>query len=511
MNVLFRSRTRKMIFKYSLESFSIMSVQHRVCSLIGHLEYGKLSKLIPKERMFTRKTVDANGGKTPCPSLAKKLGASRYGLFMEKIIENIIFGKNLTTTVSYLPEDLQKYFKPDSFLELSKVLLSENINYVQPQAEIWDKKAGIVGHPDLLSTDTVYDIKTTGRFGRMRTSTILQLLSYFCLCQRLGLTVTKVGLILPLQLKVVTYDLSNWRWEPFYDELQATIRCKENKEKLWDMSVAQALEFRHLTPHVGRHCHKKDLISIITGEHLPATQFFLSGNSSLEVVFADSFANDLKKAISSSSTRVFIHSPYSINLSLTGNYEKEGKNDTEINKIFGVTSGGYMLNCLTKILDFGEQNGIEGVVVHCGRTCGSDVDISVENMRKSVVKCVRMTRNQKCKLLIETSAKQGGELLSSPVDLANFYNSLPEDVVKHVGICVDTCHVFSAGYEPFPFMVSLLGEGIPIDLIHFNDSLLPQGCCRDRHAPIGSGYMGYQNLIDVLKYATQHYIPLVSE
>ena len=68
-----------------------MSAQHRVCSLIGHLEYGKLSKLIPKERMFTRKTVDANGGKTPCPSLAKKLAhQNKIILLILLVIRRII-------------------------------------------------------------------------------------------------------------------------------------------------------------------------------------------------------------------------------------------------------------------------------------------------------------------------------------------------------------------------------------------------------------------------------------
>jgi len=56
-----------------------------------------------------------------------------------------------------------------------------------------------MGHPDLMFGNTIYDIKTTGRFGRMRIRTILQLLTYTA--QENGLNVTHIGVVLPVQKK----------------------------------------------------------------------------------------------------------------------------------------------------------------------------------------------------------------------------------------------------------------------------------------------------------------------
>ncbi len=182
---------------------------HRIRSIVPYLNYKELTPLLPTEKMFTAgrgantaKSVACKGGKTPCPTLAKKLGASEYGCFVEKIIEVLLANecdiKSLNMT---LDKDLQIHFKPEQYEPLANLLKTEFSN-VEAQVALYDLDNNIVGHPDLLSYTTVYDIKTTGRFGAMRTSTIFQLLSYYCLCQINKLKVTHIGLILPLQLQI---------------------------------------------------------------------------------------------------------------------------------------------------------------------------------------------------------------------------------------------------------------------------------------------------------------------
>ena len=182
---------------------------HRVRSIIPYLSYKELSKVLPKEKMFTAATVPAKGGKTPSPTLAKKLGASDYGLFMEDVIETLLSNgcdiEALNKLTFPLDQDLQKYFNPKHYQPIAN-MLKEEFSNVEYQVELIDHNNNIVGHPDLLSYNTVYDIKTSTFFGKMRISTIFQVLSYYSLCHINKLNVKYIGLVLPLQLKIIKYD-----------------------------------------------------------------------------------------------------------------------------------------------------------------------------------------------------------------------------------------------------------------------------------------------------------------
>jgi endonuclease IV len=60
-------------------------------------------------------------------------------------------------------------------------------------------------------------------------------------------------------------------------------------------------------------------------------------------------------------------------------------------------------------------------------------------------------------------------------------------------------------------MLKLEEMGVPIDLIHYNDSKGVLGCKKDRHAGIGRGYVSYLILNNVLQYGIKHNIPMVHE
>ena len=81
------------------------------------------------------------------------------------------------------------------------------------------------------------------------------------------------------------------------------------------------------------------------------------------------------------------------------------------------------------------------------------------------------------------------------------------DGVNHpekVGICLDTCHVFSAGYDIVNHLEEVLDEldeniGLSyLRAIHLNDSMMPFGSKKDRHATIGDGEIGLEALMKVI-------------
>lgn len=98
---------------------------HRVRTLIPHLNYSALraAKILPKEAMFTK---IAKGGKFPL--LAKKMGYSEFGLFMESIIRVLVENQNtlpfetLDVLKFQLPDDLQKYFKSSDYIDIFKLV-----------------------------------------------------------------------------------------------------------------------------------------------------------------------------------------------------------------------------------------------------------------------------------------------------------------------------------------------------------------------------------------------------
>ena len=88
---------------------------------------------------------------------------------------------------------------------------------------------------------------------------------------------------------------------------------------------------------------------------------------------------------------------------------------------------------------------------------------------------------------------------------------------EKLGVCMDTCHVFSAGYDIVNDLDGVINEfdniiGIErLKAIHLNDSLMPFDEHKDRHAKIGEGYIGKKALIDFVKHPQINKLPIVLE
>lgn len=104
----------------------------------------------------------------------------------------------------------------------------------------------------------------------------------------------------------------------------------------------------------------------------------------------------------------------------------------------------------------------------------------------------------KARLLVETTAGQGTSLGWRFEQLAAMRAAVPAKVRRRVGVCVDTCHVFSAGYDlatedGYARTVEALDRAVGLANVrafHLNDSKRPLGCRVDRHEHIGEGTLG---------------------
>lgn len=118
-------------------------------------------------------------------------------------------------------------------------------------------------------------------------------------------------------------------------------------------------------------------------------------------------------------------------------------------------------------------------------------------------------------VLLETMAGKGSEVGRCFEELREILDRVT--LSNHMGICLDTCHVWDGGYDIVNHLDEVLTEfdrviGLSrLKAIHLNDSLNPLGAHKDRHARIGEGYIGKEALIRVINHPALRNLPFYLE
>ncbi len=100
------------------------------------------------------------------------------------------------------------------------------------------------------------------------------------------------------------------------------------------------------------------------------------------------------------------------------------------------------------------------------------------------------------RLLLETTAGSGTALGSTFEELRQIMDRIPAQQRDRVGVCVDTCHIYSAGYDivaDYDGVIARFDDTIGLDrlgMMHLNDSKHPLGSRKDRHQLIAEGSLG---------------------
>lgn len=212
----------------------------------------------------------------------------------------------------------------------------------------------------------------------------------------------------------------------------------------------------------------------------------------------------LKHLLKKNKMRIVIHSSYKNNLS-----KDWDRYSVSINNIIDEIEFANSLNAL-------------GVVFHTGKQLNFSRQRAYNNMFTALLHIHTRTKEySNVKLFIETPSGQGTETLHKLEDLSYFYNKFKTSstLFDRVSICIDTCHIFSAGYDirtkkdiikyldKFNHLIGLENIG----LIHLNDSSVELGSRVDRHQSIGKGYIGYSGLKHFFIFFMKMRIPIVLE
>jgi len=183
----------------------------------------------------------------------------------------------------------------------------------------------------------------------------------------------------------------------------------------------------------------------------------------------------------------------------------------------------YLINCassdreirekswqaLADELDRCERLGIPALIFHPGSHEDEKEGHRLvgEAMTRALARVPGKTR-----LLVETTAGQGACLGWRFEQLQAIREEVPGPSRRRVGVCVDTCHVHSAGYDVendggYERTVEQLERTVGLSTVrafHLNDSKRPRGCRVDRHEHIGDGTLGlepFRRLVNDARFA----------
>ncbi|QZA59173.1 deoxyribonuclease IV [Candidatus Rhabdochlamydia porcellionis] len=160
-----------------------------------------------------------------------------------------------------------------------------------------------------------------------------------------------------------------------------------------------------------------------------------------------------------------------------------------------------------------QKLGVSFLNFHPGSAVGATEEQCLNNIVASLEQFEELISHGATRLLLETTAGQGSTVGYCFEHLAYLIEKLHRKIP--IGVCIDTCHIFAAGYDirtkaglektlkDFERIIGMKH----LYAFHLNDSLKPLGSRRDRHAPLGKGEIGIECFKALMKNPKTRRLP----
>jgi deoxyribonuclease-4 len=237
---------------------------------------------------------------------------------------------------------------------------------------------------------------------------------------------------------------------------------------------------------------------------------------------------------------------YQIFLSSPKQYNGKRRTDSELTqlkiklqekKMEIIVHANYMLNFCNPIDSKITKMGIEllkadlyesvklgqciGVVIHMGKNVNR-LNITETEAIKNYVKAIKYVLKNTpddTTIIFETGAGHGTEVCTSIHSFGKLRNMFTNDEKKRIKFCLDTCHLYAAGYdlgncsylELFIDVIETCLGWKNIACVHLNDSKCKINSRKDRHADIGKGFIKLEGLKKFVNYCHKKNIPIILE
>lgn len=249
----------------------------------------------------------------------------------------------------------------------------------------------------------------------------------------------------------------------------------------------------------------KEIVNVSHFRSINLVQIFVSATNN----YLDKKYDSVLKFLKTNNIYIVVHASYSINLA-----RKWSNTDWWIQQFIGE------INEASKI-------GAFGIVIHTGKKLQLSNAESINNMYTSLLYIHHKTSFNipinKVKIMLETPSGQGTETLTNIEEfcrfMKKFYDHPDQKIRDRFGVCVDTCHIFAAGYDIrgtqninkfFKIIDKSIGTD-KIKLCQINDSKKGLGSKLDRHENIGQGEIGKESILKIVKFMKDLEIPIVLE
>lgn len=252
------------------------------------------------------------------------------------------------------------------------------------------------------------------------------------------------------------------------------------------------------------------------GNHLPSSKGYLAMAKHAEKLGATTFAfftrnprGGAAKPIDEADIQAFLtyiqehdinhlvaHAPYTMNLC-------SAKPDI---RQFG-------LNMLQDDMKRMEYTPNQYYNFHPGSHTGQGVETGISQIADALNQT--LTPEQHTTVLLETMAGKGSEIGGKFEELREILDRVI--LQEKIGVCLDTCHIWDAGYDIVSNLDGVLTEfdqmiGLNrLYAIHLNDSMNPCGTHKDRHQKLGQGCIGLEALTRVINHPTLKNLPFILE
>lgn len=195
---------------------------------------------------------------------------------------------------------------------------------------------------------------------------------------------------------------------------------------------------------------------------------------------------------------IVVHAPYIINL---GSY----KEDT-----FELA-----VRFLQDEIRRTEYIGVKNIVLHPGAYTDKDPEYGIRRIAEGLNEVLKGTSDTQVNIALETMAGKGSEIGRSFEEIAAIIEKVEDN--HRLTVCMDTCHIHDAGYDvvdKFDDVLEQFDRIVGLDrlaVIHLNDSKNVRGAAKDRHAPVGSGLIGFKAMKNIVHHDQLKDLPMILE
>lgn len=252
----------------------------------------------------------------------------------------------------------------------------------------------------------------------------------------------------------------------------------------------------------------------------------------VHVSTAGDFAKSAERAnlVGCESMQIFTSNPKGWNFKARNAEEinnfKDGIKKYRIEPVFGhaiyltnlAASNPYIytnsVNSLVSGMVLAQNAGMQGVITHIGAHGGAGTDEGIKKIINATNQILSITQKDNTELILETDAGSGTHLGASFEEIKEIIDAIKSPRLK---VCLDTCHVFAAGYDiaqnteaVFEQFDAIIGLD-KLSVLHLNDSKGALGSHLDRHEEIGKGLIGIKAFDTIVNHPKLQYLSGIIE